>query len=148
MLLDDEQAALNELVGACRESADHYEDAAERIDDAGLRELFGHVRAARLDSAERLAAAVRETGELPRAPNTDREGLDQLITHVKATFADDARGVFLDSRIEDERRIEGLARDALALELGDAARACVGALLAHATETLGRLVEARAGTAP
>ena len=143
MLLDDEQAAINELVAACRETADHYEDAAGQLDDAALGELFARLREARLGTVESLCRIVRASGELPRAAPADKEHFDQLVTRVKAVFSPDSRTPFLDARIEDERRLTQLADEALALGLAAESRDCVEALRAQTSDALARLEDVR-----
>ena len=143
ILLDDEQAAINELVAACRESVDHYEDAAGQVDDAALVELFASVRSARLETVESLSRCVRESGELPRAAHADKEHFEQLATRVKAAFSSDTQGVFLDARIADEKRLEDLAREASRLDLAAEARDCVEALHSQARDARGRLESLR-----
>ena len=142
MLLDDTQVAINDLLSALQESAEHYADALERVDSATVRELLGDVCATRREDVERLAGIVRDAGELPRAPSADRQDLHRLATHVKAAFTDDETRVLLDDRIEDEKRIEALAAEALRQDLAADARACAERVGARAGEARARLARA------
>lgn len=117
MWLDDKQIALNELIVAYREAADHFTDASDHLDDEGLRSLFDDIRTGHTQAADGLSDAVRKTGTLPRAQHADREQLHQIVTHVKAAFADDGVQVFLEDRIEHEKEIARLITEGLKVSL-------------------------------
>ena len=134
MLLDDTEVAINDLLAACQESVGHYADAIERVEEPGLRERLERVAAARREDVDCLSGIVRAAGGLPRAPYADRSEVHRIVTHVKAAFADDEAAVLLDDRIEDERRVESLAEEALRLDLAEDARACVERMARRAGE--------------
>lgn len=142
MLLDDTQVAIDELLAACQESVEHYADAASRIGDGALGELFDTIAEERRVDVERLAELVRASGRLPRAPYADRQELHQLVTHAKAALAADETRVLLDDRIVDEGRVEELAAEVLRLEPDADARACVERIEANAAAAKGRLAAA------
>jgi hypothetical protein len=106
MIRSDEQVALEDLHRALRRTAAGHRDAAGTL-DAGDR-----VRVSRLTDladererqADEIAALIRATGDLPDAPDADRETLRTAARHLKAAVSRDA---LLRDRQHAE---EGLAR--------------------------------------
>ncbi len=72
-LLSDIEVALNELLVACRESVDHYRDAAELVGQADIAERFLDIAKRRTLFLNRLVSAIRELGDLPSTPDPDKE---------------------------------------------------------------------------
>ena len=146
MLLDDTQVAIDELLAACRESVEHYADAAGRVEAPALRELFESVAARRRDEADRLAAAVRDGGRLPRAPYADRQEVHRLVTHAVAALVGDEAQVLVDDRIEDERRIRSLVGAVPRPDeppADDDVLACADRIGTHSGDALAQLLAAR-----
>ncbi len=139
MLLDEKQIALNELVVAYREAADHFVDAYEYLDDEELKRLFESIGDGHNKAADELSQIVRKTGTLPRAQHADREQLHQIVTHVKAAFSDDEREVFLDDRIEHEREIERLVRESLKVDFPAETQAFLESLLIREFDVIAKL---------
>lgn len=145
MLLDNKQIALNELIVAYREAADHFTDAVGHLDDVALKRLFQSIGRDHNQSAEVLSEMVRNTGVLPRAQYADREEVHQIVTHVKAAFSDDGRQVFLRDRMTHEHRIEGLIAEALKLDFAGDERTTLENLLSTEADILSRLTAALDG---
>ena len=139
MLLDEKQAALNELVVAFREAADHFVDANEYLDDDRLKRLFEDIGQGHNKAADELSDIVRRSGALPRAQHADREQLHQIVTHVKAAFSDDEREVFLNDRIEHEREIERLIHESLKVDFPAETQAILESLLIREFEVIAKL---------
>lgn len=139
MLLDEEQIALNELVVAYREAADHFMDANEYLDGDELKSLFESIRDGHTKAADGLSDIVRQTGTLPRAQHADREQLHQIVTHVKAVFSEDDRQVFLNDRIEHEREIERMIGESLKISLPAETQTFLESLLIREFDVLAKL---------
>ena len=139
MLLDEKQIALNELVVAYREAADHFTDANEYLDSDKLKNLFENIRNGHDKAADGLSEIIRNTGALPRAQHADREQFHQIVTHMKAAFSEDERQVFLNDRIEHERQIEHLIGESLKVSLPEETQAFLESLLIRESEVLAKL---------
>ncbi len=102
ILRSERQVALQELNRMLLESIDHYRDSAEFVDDQHAAQLFTRIADQREPLAEQLARAIRETGDLPSAPDADVETGEQLLHRLHAWFtADQARDV-LEQRLQAE----------------------------------------------
>ena len=139
MLLDEKQIALNELIVAYREAADHFADANEYLDCDELKSLFESIGDGHDKSADELSEIVRKSGTLPRAQHADREQLHQIVTHVKAAFSDDEREVFLDDRIEHEREIERLIHESLKVGFPEQTQSFLESLLIREFDVIAKL---------
>lgn len=139
MLLDEKQIALNELVVAYREAADHFTDANEYLEGEELKTLFESILEGHTQAADRLSEIVRKTGILPRAQHADREQLHQIVTHMKAAFSEDDRQVFLNDRIEHERQIERLIGESLKVSLPVETQELLDSLLIREFDVLAKL---------
>lgn len=139
MLLDEKQIALNELVVAYREAADHFVDANEYLDGEELRNLFDSIGEGHNKAADQLSEIVRKSGVLPRAQHADREQLHQIVTHVKAAFSDDDREVFLNDRIDHEREIERLIHESLKVDFSAETQALLESLLLREFDVISKL---------
>ncbi|MGQ7845218.1 DUF2383 domain-containing protein [Granulosicoccus sp. 3-233] len=146
-MLDENQAALNELIVHFRESADHFEDAIDHLEDTQLQATFQDILTGHTKAADVLSEAVRKTGALPRAQHADREEVHQIITHVKAAIADDSTQVFLQDRIDHEQQIERLIAEALELDMPAETQAHLKTLSATEAVVLTRLEKALADCA-
>lgn len=142
MLRDERQIAIDEVVVACRESIDHYNDAAEHVDDDVLGLLFTKIAADRRRLARQLESCQRAAGELPRAPDADRETFQQLYTNAKAALFDDGRDVFLQARLESEMELDSRLHEARAMNQPDDIRACLDAIQKDVDDARAKLAEA------
>lgn len=125
MLMEDRQIAVNDIVVACLEAADHYRDDAGRFEESALCELFERIAVQHQEIAETLREQVRRLGALPREPDTEREQAQQLASRLKASFSLDEYRTVVDERIEAEQHIESLIDAALQFELPAAALECL-----------------------
>ncbi len=110
MLRSDRELALDEVTEICKLAADLYEEAAEIVQDSDLGEFFQDVARARYRLLAELEEEIRKRGVLPSEPDLDREGLDHILTRLRAVMAKDERRVLLEKceRIEEagEERVE------------------------------------------
>ena len=107
----DEQAALNNLLKAARETLDHYRDATELV-ETNHAQLFRNIAQQRRDFVTRLEEAVRMAGDLPVVPDPDKETGEMLIHHVAALLKSDYDADVIEQRIEAEKNLADLTAEA------------------------------------
>ena len=105
ILRSELQVALQELYRMARESVDHYQDAAEFVDDKTVTRLFTRIAGERDELARQLASAIRDTDDLPAAPDADREAGEQLIHRLHAWFTADQTQDVLAQRLKAEQEL-------------------------------------------
>lgn len=110
ILRSEHQVALQELFGLIQESIDHYEDAAEFVDDSAAKNIFQSIAAERQPLAGQVAQAIRATDDLPAAPNADKEAGQQLLQHLHSLLTGDQTRDVIEQRLKAEQALE----DALA----------------------------------
>lgn len=118
LFLSDEQVALNELHAASQQTADHYRDAADFLDDQQVADELREIAQLRDDIVLRLEEVIRATGDLPSVPNADKEGIEQLIHRIRAALSPDETQEVLRQSLTIEQSLqeqaEALRQDALA----------------------------------
>lgn len=102
IMRNEDQVALQDLHARVRESVDHYRDAARFVEDGRIARLFDGIADDREAFAARVARTIRENGDLPGAPDADRETGEQLIHHLRAWFASDQTRNVIEQRLEAE----------------------------------------------
>ncbi len=116
ILRSELQVALQALHRMAQESVDHYHDAAEFVDDEDTTCLFNRIADEREDFVRQLNAAIRDTGDLPAAPDADREAGEQLIHRLHALFTADQTQDVLEQRrkaeLELAQQLDGNRSDA------------------------------------
>jgi uncharacterized protein (TIGR02284 family) len=117
VLRDERQTALNDLEVAAREAADAYADAADWAGDAELARQFRELGRTRQRMADELAEHIRRLGDLPSAPDADRETLTQLWAHLRGAVTGSWRAALLAECEQAEQVLEGHIASAVALEL-------------------------------
>jgi len=135
-LLSDTEVALNELLVACRESVDHYQDAIKLVEQAELVNSFREVANQRKLFFNRLAAAIRELGDLPSAPDPDKEASEMIIHHLGAALSPDYSAEALNQRIAAEEHIKTLIDNTRTTEINETGRALLDDLSQHVEETI------------
>lgn len=141
MLRDDRQVAMTEVGVACRESADLYRAAAERVADADLQTLFAELADQREARAEQIDEQIRQLGDLPSLPDPDWESVESLLERLREGLSADERRTLLAERAEAEQALLARIAEALALDLPAATRAVVQQLQADVQATQRRLRE-------
>lgn len=146
VLLSELQAALNDVVVACLETADGHQSAAGIVADGAAAELLAGLAEARRLTAARLGEIVRQLGDLPPAPDVDFETVRGLATRVKAALAPDQRQILLAERAAAEEHLESCIAQALAQgDLPEGARAPLREVLADSRQARERLASAASG---
>lgn len=105
ILRSELQVALQDLYRMARESADHYQDAAQFVHAASATRLFTRIAGEREALARQLASAIRDTDDLPAAPDADREAGEQLIHRLHAWFTADQTEDILQQRLKAEQEL-------------------------------------------
>ena len=108
LLRTDKEVALNDLLVASRETADHYQDALEYLDDHPITTALRDIMQERLSVIERIEQAIRALGDLPSMPDPDRETGEMLLHHVTAALSSDSATEILEQRIKAERHLLAL----------------------------------------
>ena len=108
LLRTDKEVALNDLLVASRETADHYQDALEYLDDHPITPALRDIMQERLSVIERIEQAIRALGDLPSMPDPDRETGEMLLHHVTAALSSDSATEILEQRIKAERHVLAL----------------------------------------
>ena len=112
------QVALHDLHVAVQESADHYRDSAEFLDDEPVSQLLVEIADEREQLAQKFEQAIRATDDLPAAPDADRETGEQLIHRLRSLFSSDQTEDVLNQRLEAEDALAQMLTDAREAELG------------------------------
>jgi len=121
-LRDPAASALNNVLRCAEQSAELYEDAAERSDDREVNALFARIAAERRDLARRLSGPVRSLGELPEAPDPDAEDLHRLLNAARAFFSTEADRSLLADRRRAEQELAEAVEAARAEEIPEEAQ--------------------------
>jgi hypothetical protein len=129
LLRNDAEVALDEAVEGCKAAADHYRSAAE-VAPSDLTDLFEELGRQRLEWWRRLEDEVRRMGNLPSAPDADREAVEQLVTRVKAALSRDEHLALIERAAKVEEDIAAKAASALREDLPPSARELLGEIKA------------------
>lgn len=140
-LLSDTEVALNELLVACRESVDHYQDAAKLVGEPDIAGSFLRILDSRKLFLTRLASAIRELGDLPTAPDPDKEAGEMILHHLGAALSDDYTNEALAQRIAAEENILELIKTARTTEPNQSCANLLNDLAKHVEESLNMLTE-------
>ena len=103
LLRNDVQLALNDLHKALKYSVDQYRDAAEFLDDTDASALCDKLAKEREALAGEVAAEIRSRGDLPAAPDSDREAGEQLLQRLETLFSSDQTREVMERRRDAER---------------------------------------------
>jgi uncharacterized protein (TIGR02284 family) len=147
LIRDERQAALNDIIEHCRQAAELYREAAGLTRDGSLAALFASIGRLRGELAAGLAPHVRRLGDLPAAPDRDRETVAELTARIKSALAEDERLELLAERQRGEDELQRLVAAALRQELPGETDACLRDALKEIAATRERLAAARAAIA-
>lgn len=115
LLRTDLQTALQNLQVGVQESADNLRDLAEFIDDGAVAALFNRLADTRDTLVDGLAEAIRDAGDLPAAPNSEKEAGEHLIHRIRALFSADQTANLIEQCLEAETHLDQLLADCDAL---------------------------------
>ena len=105
ILRQQREIRLNAVIEAAIESADHYEEEAERVSDEAIARLFAELSRRRREMSETLKVHIENLGDLPREPDVEAELAHELASRIR-TATEDARRVLLKERIEAEEDLK------------------------------------------
>lgn len=111
ILRSEQQVALQQLYRLVQESIDHYQDSAEFVEDSNAAQLFTRIASEREPLAEQLAQAIRDTGDLPAAPDADKETGEQLLHRLRAWFTADQTRDVVEQRLQAEAELARVLAD-------------------------------------
>lgn len=111
ILRSEQQVALQQLYRLLQESIDHYQDSAEFVDDDVTAQLFTRIASEREPLVEQLAQAIRDTDDLPAAPDADKETGAQLLHRLHAWFTADQTRDVVEQRLEAETELAQVLAD-------------------------------------
>jgi hypothetical protein len=143
LLRNEQQLALNQIETLCIATADHYEAAADSIEDAALSRLFGELARQRREFAVELADHIRVLDDLPQQPDPDRETVDGLINSIKAFFSDDQRDTIIDERKKLELELAEAIHAGLQQALSEETKMFLRRLLSHVDAAIHQLEQSR-----
>jgi len=138
-LLSDTEVALNELLVACRESIDHYQDATELVESPDIAATFRTIINKRKLFLSGLEAAIRELGDLPSVPDPDKEAGEMMLHHLGAALSTDYSNEALTQRTNAEEHILTLIRNALITEPNQSCTDLLNDLAQHIEQTIDML---------
>ena len=144
MLISDKQIAMNDVIVKCRELADYYREAAEVLEDTKLSNLFRELSRQHKFAAEDLEKRIREKGELPKAPDADREAVELVLSRLKATLSEDERAALLEEREQIETDLVECVAKALQEDLSEKSRSLLERIRSNAVSAKERLRAMRA----
>ncbi len=135
-LLSDTEVALNELLVACRESIDHYQDATELVERPDTATIFMEIVKNRKLFLPRLESAIRELGDLPSVPDPDKEAGEMVLHHLGAALSTDYTNEALTQRINAEQHMLTLVNAARATDANQSCTTLLIDLSKHIKETI------------
>jgi uncharacterized protein (TIGR02284 family) len=145
LLRDDRQMAICDIEAQCIETADQFGAAADRTEDTPLKALFVELAGQRRQLASDLAEHIRALGDLPQAPDPDKEQLDGFFSTVKSLLSGDERGTLIDERLAGEAQLEEFLDVAQRLEPSSALADMLVRIRRSVELTRHRLHAARSG---
>jgi hypothetical protein len=145
ILRNEYQVALQDLHALLQESADHYRDSARFVDDGRAARLFHEIADDREAFAARVADVIRGTGDLPAAPDADRETGEQLIHRLRAWFSPDQMRDVIGQRLEAEVELASWLVEQRGKSHNDGHQELLGALEQQTGEIRTRLEQALEG---
>lgn len=105
LMRSDLQIALNDLYTLAQASGEQYQNLADFIEDQAIGQLLLTIADRRLALAEDLEAAIRQTDDLPTAPDSDRETSLQLMHRLRAFLSADQSQDILKQRLMAEQEL-------------------------------------------
>lgn len=141
-LLSDTEVALNELLVACRESIDHYQDAAELVGQSDIAERFLDIAKRRKLFLNRLSSAIRDLGDLPSVPDPDKEAGEMILHRLGAALSSDYTNEALTQRIKTEEHILALVHATRKTEPNQSCTTLLIELSSHIEEAINTLTTA------
>lgn len=131
----DQQVALHDLLVTSEKSADHYRDSADFLAGLNVSEKLKTIADERDELAQHLTQAIQSLGDLPSAPDEDRESVEKLFHRVHASLSQDEIRDILRQRLDGEAHFEYLIRSAREAGWTKGIEDVVGEIEAHVEAT-------------
>lgn len=119
MLIDESQVAINDVIIACEDTARHYREAVDLIEDDALKQLFLSLGKEHEVISEKLSEIIRDMGGLPKDVDVEREEVLMLWSRIKAALAEDKRITILNEMMDKENHVQSLIAYALQQDLSE-----------------------------
>lgn len=119
MLIDESQVAINDVIIACKDTACHYREAVDLIEDDALKQLFLSLGKEHEVISEKLSEIIRDMGGLPKDVDVEREEVLMLWSRIKAVLAEDKRITILNEMMNKENHVQSLIAYALQQDLSE-----------------------------
>lgn len=138
-LLSDLEVALNELLVACRESADHFRDGAQLVTDQQMAAELNRLATERESFIQPIEHKIRALGDLPSVPDPDKEDGEMLLHHIGAAVSEDYTGKLAQQRIDAEKTLLQIIDRAKNLDEKKALEPVLNDLMTNVNSTLEKL---------
>ncbi|WP_020562745.1 DUF2383 domain-containing protein [Methylosarcina fibrata] len=116
MLRTEKQVALDTVINSSRKSIEHYHWVADAGHDERLKSCL-HKRALHRETlVDKLAPRMYRLGDMPSSPDPEKVAVEEMVTQIKASFAEDGEEVLLTSLDEIDSQLLNEIGDALSLE--------------------------------
>ncbi len=119
MLIDESQVAINDVIIACEDTARHYREAVDLLEDDALKQLFLSLGKEHEVISEKLSEIIRDMGGLPKDVDVEREEVLMLWSRIKAALAEDKRITILNEMMDKENHVQSLIAYALQQDLSE-----------------------------
>jgi hypothetical protein len=106
------EVAVNEVLSACIEAADHYDTAARRFGRSAIAQMLDDLARQRRMMACRMEVRIRAHGALPAEPDPDAELVHRVAEWLRAAVATDEARAALETRLADEARLASMVEEA------------------------------------
>ena len=98
--------SLNELIEIARDGKRFYEEAAGKVDDAGLKALFTQVAGVKAAIVNELSGAVQAVGGEPETSGTVIGSMQQFYGKMRAALGDTEYGYVAELEESEDRLLE------------------------------------------
>ncbi len=139
LIRSEQEAALDDLSEALQETADYYREAAESLPNGAVAGALRGIAEQRDALAQRLRAAVKSLGDLPRVPDIDRESLHGFLEKLRSVISADNTHRILEQRLHGEHHLAQLVASSRQVSLDRGSAALVDEVAEHVQGTIERL---------
>lgn len=138
-ILSDTEVALNDVLIACQESIDYYEDALNDIDDKKVASLFNNIISERKIFTKKLEDILLNLGTLPSAPDPDKETGELIIEKIAASLSPNDIAPLISHRLDTEQYLQSLIEAASKNDLQESHRQVIKNLATQVEDTIAKL---------
>lgn len=142
MIRDDRAVALDDVIIALKRSVEDLEDAAATLDEGqALARLLSGIAARRRACVVPLEEALRDLGDLPSAPDADRQTFAHLATRLKAALLGNEDATLREAAQADEAALAEAIAGALEADLPETVQATLRRLAEDVAQARDALAE-------